>query len=194
MVSPVDPHEVRLTGENSFMRLKETEDGTETSRASHWRILLSPAGPGHVLYLESELTNNRPRIWADNIAMARWLQEEIEFALYAPFADQSIPVEEAVFSRHGDVRSFSTEKVVGRDADISLTWSDFADPFVIRPQPGTVRPELPHGTYSTFVPARAAQLMLNGRAANGRPFRLDRRGHEDSTCALAWSETWFRPR
>ena len=195
MVSPVDPHEVRLTGENSFIRLKETEEGNETTRASHWRILLSPAGPGHVLYLESELTGGRTRIWSDNIAMARWLQGEIEVGLYTPFADESVPVEEAEFSRHGDVRSFSTEKVVGRDADISLTWSDFAEAFVFRPETGTVRPDvLPHGVYSTFVPARKAQLTLNGQVAKGRPFRVDRGGYEASTCALAWSETWVRPR
>ena len=194
MVSPVDPHEVRLTGENSFMRLMEVEGGPMTSRASHWRILLSPSGPGHVLFLESELTNNQAKIWADNIALARWLQEEIEIGLYAGFADQSTRVAEASFSRHGDVRSFSTEKVIAGDTEISLTWHDFVDAFVFRPEAGTVRPELPHSVYSVFVPARKAQLMVNGKLAKGRPFRQDRGGHEGSTCALAWSETWLRPR
>ena len=194
MVSPVDPHEVRLTGENSFIRLMEVEGGPVTTRASHWRVLLSPAGPGNVLFLESELTNNQAKIWADNIGLARWLQEEIEIALYPAFGDQSIPVAEASFSREGDVRSFSTEKVVASDTEISLTWHDFADAYVFRPEAGTVRPELTHGVYSTMVPARKAQLLVNGKPAKGRAFRQDRGGQESSTCALAWSETWTRPR
>jgi hypothetical protein len=44
-----DPNQVRLTGENSFIRLLEAADGKQLTRVSHWRILYSPAGPGHVL-------------------------------------------------------------------------------------------------------------------------------------------------
>ena len=193
MVSPVDPNEIRLTGENSFIRLSLEDGGPLTARASHWRVLFSPGGPGHVLFLEADVTDNQVRIYADNIEMVRWLQEEIESTIYAGFADQGIPVVEASFSRHGDVRSFSTEKVTSRDADISLTWYDFADPFVIRMAAGS-NPARPHGVYSVFVPAKKAQLAVNGRVAQGRPFPQDRGGQVSSTCALAWSETWLRPR
>lgn len=41
MVNPTDPNEVRLTGENSFIRLQDTEDGPQHTRASHWRVLWS---------------------------------------------------------------------------------------------------------------------------------------------------------
>ena len=51
MVSPTDPNQVLLTGENSFMRLSHEDGGPLTVRASHWRVLLSPGGPGHVLFL-----------------------------------------------------------------------------------------------------------------------------------------------
>ena len=107
MVSPVDPNEIRLTGENSFIRMGLEQDGPFTTRASHWRVLLSPAGPGHVLYLESELTDTQVRIYSDNIQLARWLQGEIQGTIYAAFGDESVPVTEATFSRYGDMRSFS---------------------------------------------------------------------------------------
>ena len=42
-----DPNQVRLTGENSFIRLLEAADGPQLTRVSHWRILFSPAGAGH---------------------------------------------------------------------------------------------------------------------------------------------------
>ena len=53
--NPTDPAEVRLTGENSFIRLPQGND--QTTRPSHWRVLLSPVGPGHVLFLKSELVD-----------------------------------------------------------------------------------------------------------------------------------------
>ncbi len=52
----------------------------------------------------------------------------------------------------------------------------------------------PIGVFSTFFPARAARIALNGRVASGTPYP-EKRGERDSTSAcLAWSETWVRPR
>ena len=53
---PADPNRVILTGENPFIRLSATDGGSNTTNASFWRIIWSPSGPGHVLYLKSELT------------------------------------------------------------------------------------------------------------------------------------------
>ena len=52
----VDPNAVILTGENPFIRLSATDGSPNTTEASFWRITFSPGGPGHVLYLKSELT------------------------------------------------------------------------------------------------------------------------------------------
>ena len=92
---PADPNRVILTGENPFIRLSQTDGGPNTTNASFWRIITCPAGPGHVLYLHSELTNNRWHIYADNIAMARWLQSTVQGMLNADTADKSIPVIDA---------------------------------------------------------------------------------------------------
>ena len=67
----VDPNAVILTGENPFIRLSATDGGPNTTEASFWRITFSPGGPGHVLYLKSELTEGQLRIYSDNIAMTR---------------------------------------------------------------------------------------------------------------------------
>ena len=193
MVSPVDHNEIRMTGENSFMRLSDSDGGPLTTRASHWRALYSPAGPGHVLFLESELTDNEVRIYSDNIALARWLQEEIESTIYAGFADTSVPVAPATFERSGDVRSFSTESVLCDQDDISMTWYDFGEPFIVRTAPGST-PGRAHGVYSVMIPARRVQFLLNGEMALGQPFPHDRDGSIASTASLAWSESWVLPR
>ena len=193
MVSPVDPNEVRLTGENSFIRLAHEKGAPWTTRASHWRILLSPAGPGHLLSLHSELTDGQVRVFSDNIALARWLQEEIEGNIAPEFADPNLPVTEADFSRHGDILSFLAEKVVAGDTEIALTWYDFEEPFMVGITPGS-HPTRPHGGYSVLIPAKGAQLTINGRTAQGSPFPRELFGRVYSSCCLAWSETWVRPR
>ena len=54
----VDSNEVRVTGENSFMRLAQQEIGEFTTRASHWSVFYSPAGTGHALFLQIEITDS----------------------------------------------------------------------------------------------------------------------------------------
>ena len=51
----------------------------------------------------------------------------------------------------------------------------------------------PIGVYSTFLPARGAQLAVNGEAATAKVYLQDRFGKPASSCVLAWSETWTRP-
>ncbi|MCI0438283.1 MAG: hypothetical protein L0177_04025 [Chloroflexi bacterium] len=192
MVNPTDPNQVRVTGENSFIRLHEREGGPMTTRASHWRILLSPGGPGHVLFLKSDVTNNEVRIYSDNIAMTRWLQGEIESLLFPEFANQEIQVIDAYFDKRGNHHDFWTEVVESDEDTVELTWYDFIEPFMLRVQAGSV-PGRPHGVYSCFVPALRAQLTVNGVVARGKPLPEMRGDKKSSTACLAWSETWVRP-
>ena len=82
-----DPNRVIVTGENPFIRLSEKDGDPNSTEASFWRILFCPAGPGHVLYLKSELTHGRWRIYSDNIAMARWLQQTVQGMLNPELKD-----------------------------------------------------------------------------------------------------------
>jgi hypothetical protein len=52
----------------------------------------------------------------------------------------------------------------------------------------------PLGVYSTFIPARSAQLSVNGAASRGKVFAQERFGKASSSCCLAWSESWTKPR
>ena len=188
-MSTVDLNRVILTGENPFIRLGETDDDAPTTSASFWRVLFCPAGPGHVLYLKSELTENRWRIYADNIAMARWLQSSVQGMLSAETADTTIPVVDACFSKSGDPRYFWTEHVEARDAEISLTWYDMGEPLLVHTQPNA-DPGRPYGVCTILVPALGARLIVNGAEAAGRPWPREREGRPFSTCALAFSESW----
>src|SRR6478672_347408 len=126
-MSTADPNVVIVTGENPFIRLSPTDSDDYTTNASFWRIIFSPAGPGHVLYLKSELTEKRWRIWSDNIAMARWLQTTVQGMLNAELSDTTIPCADATFSKAGDVSYFWTEYVKAHGEDISLTWFNIGE-------------------------------------------------------------------
>jgi hypothetical protein len=160
MTSPVDPNDVLMTGENSFIRFSPDGGKTQSDRASHWRVLWCPAGAGH--------------------------------ALFPAFADTALPVAQAAFTRSGGADSKAVERVTAPDAEIVLTWQDFLPPFVLNMPPGSGG--RPIGVFSTFFPARVAQIGLNGRTAAGAPWQEKRGDRDASSACLAWSETWVKPR
>src|SRR5271170_8356377 len=192
-MSTVDVNSVIVTGENSVIRLNKTDSDAFTTHASFWRILTSPAGPGDVLYLKSELTKDRWRIYSDNIAMARWLQSTVQGMLNAELADRTIPVIDAVFSKSGDSRDFWTESLVTYDEEIELTWYSIGEPLLIHTQPNA-EPGRPYGVCTVLIPALGARLTRNGVEAAGRPWPKEREGKPFSTCALAFSESWTEAR
>ena len=189
--SPVDPNNVLMTGENSFIRFSPDGGKTQTDRVSHWRVLWCPAGAGHALFIKSTLTGGEVRIWSDNAPVARWLQKEIESLLFPAFADAKTPVAQGSFTRSGGIETRAAELVTAKDAEVVLSWENFLAPFVLNMPPGSAN--RPIGVFSTFFPAKAARISLNGRLAAGTPY-AEKRGERDSTSAcLAWSETWVKP-
>ena len=167
-MSTVDANRVILTGENSVIRLSNTNSDSFTTNATFWRILSSPGGPGHVLYLRSELTEARWRIYSDNIAMARSLQSTVLGAINAELLDLSIAVTDGEFSRAGNAHDFWTERLDTSDEQIVLTWYELGEPFLVHTQPNSI-PGRPYGMCTVLVPALGARVTRNGIEAEGRP-------------------------
>ena len=188
----VDPNDVLMTGENSFVRLSNDGGKTMTDRVSHWRVLWSPAGQGHALFIESPLVDGGPVIYADNAGVARYLQRTIEVLLHQPFADESLPIIDAEFARTGHSHATVEERITTDDDAIVLSWWDLMKPFILTMPPGAMN--RPLGVYSTFIPARGAQLSVNGEASRAKVFPQERFGRPSSSCCLAWSESWTKPR
>jgi hypothetical protein len=190
-----DPGEVTLIGENPFMLLYGDDESTPVASASAWTVMLSPAGPGHVLFLSGEAVGGSCA-YTDNIALCRYLQEEIVGGNPSPFkfaADPVLLVHDATFERDGDARSFHRERARSADGDVTLTWYDFLPAFV-----GSTAPALDvggtHGHYATYVPSRRVQLVVDGRTIDGRPLPRRKGDREMMSCGLAWCETWVKHR
>jgi hypothetical protein len=188
-----DPNRTILTGENPFIRLSQKDGDPNSTDASFWRIIWSPAGPGHVLYLKSELIENRWRIYTDNIAMARWLQRTVQGMLNAELKDTTLPAFDAEFTKSGDPRDFWTERAITAQEEIALTWYEIGEPLLIHTAPHQV-PDRPYGVCTLLIPALGAQVTRNGVNAAGRPWPREREGRPFSTCALAFSESWTQAR
>jgi len=152
-MSVADPNRTILTGENPFIRLSSKDGDPNSTDASYWRIIHCPMGPGHVLYLKSELTEGRWRIYSDNIAMARWLQQTVQGMLNAELKDLTIPVTDASFSKSGDPRYFWTEHVSAMDSEVALTWHDIGEPLLIHTQPNQAPNPRPYGVCTLLIPA-----------------------------------------
>ena len=193
MTSPVDPGQIRLTGENSFIRLSQAVGGPQTTRSSHWRVLWSPAGAGHTLFLKSDDFASDPvRVYADNIALARYLQDEIESMLFPEFADTSLPVINAQFSRSGGIDSACNEIVVASTETVVLSWHDFLTPYMLNNPAGEASGRS-HGVYSCFFPATGGQITVGDKALSGVVSPEMRGPMQSSTACIAWSETWLKP-
>ena len=180
-----------LIGENSFVRLTTDGGKTASTRCSHWRVLWTPAGPGHALFVDSGVTEG-VRIYADSVPLVRFLQKEIEYLLYKPFGDVNLPVINATFERDGTPPGQCGEIARADKEEIRLSWSQFLEPFNFAADPGF--DGRPIGVQTTFFPARSAQLSVGGRKAPGEPWQMDRGGQPSTTACLAWCESWFRPR
>jgi hypothetical protein len=189
-----DPNRIVLTGENPFIRLSETDGAPFTTNVSFWRIITSGGGPGHVLYIKSELTDDRWRIYSDNIAMARWLQSTVQGMLNAELKDLTIPVTDAMFSKSGDARDYWTETAVAEDELLSLTWHDLGDPMLIHTYPNDGPDARPYGVSSVLIPAAGTRVTRNGVQAKGTPFPRVREGRPFSNSCLAFCESWTEPR
>lgn len=189
---------VYVSGENPVIRLLMKEGATPTTEASFWRVVYSPAGMGHVLFLRSGIAadpSSKPagaiRIaFTDNEKLAEYLGREIMSAFNKVYVDDPFPVRKATFTKSGNTTSEWRETVKSDAYTIELVWSDFAEPFQLdTPAGGRTNP---YGIASLFIPARAAEVIINGKKAAGRPFPTRRGRMENSTAFLAFSETWVR--
>ena len=191
MTLKVNPHKLIMVGENSFVRLSVDGGKSTSARCSHWRVLWTPVGAGHALFVDSPLSSGI-KIYADHEAVARFLQQEIECLLYEPFANETTPIISAQFTRQGTPPDDCSELVHSDEGEIRLSWSQFLEPFNFAADPGF--DGRPLGVQTSFFPAREASFTVNGQAADGTAWDMDRGGQACTSACLAWCESWFRPR
>jgi hypothetical protein len=195
------PGEVDWSGENPGMYLKEKADGPFVTLVSFFRVVASPHGRGHALILLEAPLLHRSLPEAlnvcvtDNDALARYLVSNFvahfgafKGAQALPYVDY-VPLEGVAAS--GDTRSAYMEWVKGPGVEVSLSWEQLGEPFMVnipKEQSATGK----HALHSLFVDARHVTATVNGRPLKGQPVPRDFAGRKSSTAFLAYSETWIK--
>ena len=194
--SDVKDGKVAVVGENPGIRLVTKDGAPPSTSVSFWRVLQSPAGAGHVCFLTSDITGDGPTpddvrvAFADNEKLAGYVALQLMTAFDKAYGEKPFPVKTARFERSGDTATAWKETIRSDGTTVELVWRDFYEPFVIESRAGV--PHNPYTILSTFIPARAADVIINGTRAAGNPTPRMRGTRQSSSAFLAFAETWLK--
>ncbi len=190
--------DILWSGENPIILLKPTAEAQESTAVGFFRVVYSPAGNGHAVFVISDLGGQgdaADRVFAcytDNEPLAAWIRSNTigQLPEFKNHDLRDIPIRPGRFASLGDTRRSWTEIVSTADGEIRLTWSKLLTPFGLFLPLGSID-TIKHEITTCLYPAEEAEVVVDGRAAAGRvwPDRLLQTPH--STAFLALSETWF---
>jgi hypothetical protein len=185
---------VFVSGENPVIRLLDKADGTVLTTASFWRIVWSPVGAGHVCYYTSgdgkSPTDLRIAL-VDNERLYEYLTNEMLGTYDKSYTERPFTVIKAAFPKSGGDLSKEWRETCKSDKyTVELVWHDFYAPFQVDTPVGGTRN--PFGVTSLFIPAKSAQVTVNGKLAAGNVYPQKRGPALSSSAFLAFSETWVK--
>lgn len=184
---------VFISGENPVIRLLDRPDGTAQVVASFWRIVWSPAGPGHVCYVTTGDGSSRDHLriaLVDNRKLYDYLTNEILGTFDPSYRDRPFEVIQATFGSSGDALAEWKETCTSERYKVELVWRDFHPPFQLDTPTGGARN--PFGVTSLFIPARSADVRVNGAKLPGNVYPQMRGPAQSSSAFLAFSESWIK--
>jgi hypothetical protein len=194
--SDVKDGKVAVIGENPGIRLAMKEGAPASTSVSFWRVIQSPAGAGHVCFVTSDIRGDGPTpddirlAFADNEKLGEYVALQLMTAFDKAYGEKPFPVRRARFERSGDTATAWKETLKSDGYTIELVWRDFLEPFAIESRAGV--PHNPYTILSTFVPARAADVIINGTRAAGAVTPRMRGTRQSSSAFLAFAETWLK--
>jgi len=196
VASDVRDGRVAVIGENPGIRLVAKEGAPPSTSVSFWRVFQSPAGAGQVCFVTSDITANGPSpddirlAFTDNAKLAEYVALQLMTAFDKAYGEKPFPVRTARFERSGDTITTWKESLKSDGFAIDLVWRDFYEPFVIESKAGV--PHNPYTILSTFVPAKTAEVVINGVKVAGAATPRLRGPRQSSSAFLAFAETWLK--
>jgi hypothetical protein len=202
LLDPITPGTVDWTGENPGILLKNS-DGSFSAMALFFRVVWSPVGQGQVLLLygtpgKIEGTKDAPNIMiSDNMALAKFLKETFIAKLPAfrdaPVFDTLNVVAASDVRSSGDPMGHRyTETIASPEISVELVWEELEPPKALELSPDEVGTK-EHTMFTLLVPARSAQIIVNGTALPGVVGERVQAGFKTTTAFLYFSETWITP-
>ena len=184
---------VFVSGENPVIRLLDKPDGTPLAVASFWRIIWSPVGAGHVCYVttgDGKSSGDLRVALVDNQKLFDYLTNDILGTYDKSYQERPFKTIQATFSKSGDALTDWKEVCRSEQYTVELVWRDFYPAFQLDTPTGG--PRNPFGLTSLFIPAKSADLIVNGKKISGNVYPQMLGPAQSSSAFLAFSETWIK--
>ena len=199
---PVTPGTVDWTGENPGILLTRP-DGSFSAMALFFRVAWSPAGSGQLLLLYGtphnvEATPGAPNLLlGDNADLADYLMENFigklaAFREAAPFHAVTYQPATAIRTSGDPMSHRYTETVASPETCVELVWEDLEPPRALELTPDQTGTK-EHVMFTLLVPAKSAQIIVDGHALPGEVGTRVQAGMETTTAFLYFAETWVIP-
>jgi hypothetical protein len=184
---------VFISGENPVIRLLDKPNGTALAVASFWRIVWSPVGQGHVCYVttgDGKSPDDLRVALVDNQKLFDYLTNDILGTFDKSYQERPFKTIRATFDKSGDALTDWKEVCRSDQYTVELVWRDLYPAFQLDTPTGGARN--PFGITSLFIPAKSADLTINGRKIAGNVYPQMRGPSQSSSAFLAFSETWIK--
>ena len=186
MTPPVDPNDVLMTVENSFIRLSRGGEDADRPAEPLARPVVPERRRARALRPRASSPRARHASTATTWRVARWLQRTIEACSSrpSPIRPSRDPGRASTAPEIPDrPRPEPSPRTTTGEDD----WYDCIEPFVLNAPPGFNG--RPIGVVQHLFPARSAQVEMNGRFAAGLPWPRCGATARLETRTLAWSES-----
>ena len=184
---------VFVSGENPVIRLLDKPDGTPLAVASFWRIIWSPVGAGHVCYVttgDGRSAGDLRIALVDNQKLFDYLTNDVLGSYDKSYSERPFKTIPATFSSSGNTLTEWRETCRSEQYTVELAWRDLYPPFQLDTPAGG--PRNPFGVTSLFIPAKSADVIINGKKIGGNVYPQMRGPAQSSSAFLAFSESWIK--
>ena len=199
LAQPITPGVVDWTGENPGILLKN-DDGSFSAMALFFRVAWSPVGQGQVLLFygspqQAQASPDAPNLlFSDNADLGRYLLDNFigKLAAFAdtPAFDNLVHVSIQSVRSSGDPMGHRySETISGEGHSVELVWEELESPRALELTPDQVGTK-EHSMFTLLVPARQAQIIINGKSLPGKLGSRVQAGFETTTAFLYFSEAW----
>jgi hypothetical protein len=166
----IRPGIAMVSGENPGIRLYDKEGSKILSAVSYWRIYWSPVGSGHLCFVtvgsQGEPGAQRFALY-DNEKLLDFMINEVVGLTNKTYKDWPYErVGGSTFQLGGDAMHEVTESCTSPKYQVQLAWHDLQAPEMLDIQPGS-RPNNPFGIVAIRLPAKGADVTINGKKAPG---------------------------
>jgi len=190
-----NPGRVLIAGENHTVRLQSEADGSDAALVNHFRLRLSPHGPGHAVFVLADPNAPDPRnaCYTDNPALANWLLDWYlrGSPLYRNLRGLvDLPIVTAGgFTFVDELPRRWTETVRTGEVTVRAVWNDLATPFHVE---RLAQPDEQDAmdVFSVLMSASEGSLSIDGQRIPGVVFPRQVGSQPITSAFLAFAESW----